>query len=603
MVPYSASGRPAKACFRASSRGDRVHDLTNNLVGTPPEKASEEYSPFVDPPRADIPSPMTPVVPDVTVYRAAAGTCLPRLLRIAGPAPWMSEKRHPRGEPTDISTRYRRQLAILAIGLLCEFDDRQRGNPYLHECVRASLVQWQLALRGDGRPVFRRSRRSPMHDAIAALVVQLLTDTACFQTDTLLSDIERHIKWLSKRPAHKPWIEAATISTLADGALLVRDTSLLGRARKRLHALLARQDDEGWFPEEGGADIGNLSLIIDALARLHHQGGWEELTLPLQKALRFLIHFVHPDDSVGGCYGSRGTAFLSPYGVELLAPEFTDAAALALIARRQCERLAADRLAGWHDDMCALMGSRIALATAHGSGELTAPLHYPCQAVGTTEFPYAGLMIFSTKAYHATVSTRKGGSIHVNWRSGKPALEDAGVTAVFPGKVLVSGTASPRTRQNTSGSVVAVSGILRRASGQSDSEPARLFRFRKLRSPAPKEGAEGRRKGIGPDRLTHDRFQREIQFGDDWIRIRDRVLCRLPCRAIVLQAPPPGPINPYADRAATDVPARAPIFVEGGRDVEITRVYRNGELVDRQTGAPVPHVSNSSDAPPAPRRE
>jgi hypothetical protein len=580
-----------------------VHDLTDNLVGTPPVEAAYESAPLVDPPRAVVPGPMTPVVPDVTVYRAAASACLPRLLRIAGPAPWLGAEQYPQRGTNDIATQYRRQLAMLAIGLLCEFDDRQRGNAYLQECVRASLVRWQLSLHGDGRPLSRWFRRSPMHDASAALVVQLLTDTACFQTDTLLSDIERHMQWLAKRPAHQPWTEAATIGTLADSALLVRDTSLLGRARKRLRALLARQDEEGWFPEEGGADIGHLSLIIDALARLHHQGGWEELIQPLQKALRFLVHFVHPDDSVGGCYGSRGTAFLSPYGVELLAPEFTDAAALALIARRRCERLGADRLEGWHDDLCALMGSRIALAAAHGSGEPPARSRYPCQAVGTTVLPNAGLMIFSTKAYHATVSARKGGSVHVTWRSGKPTLEDAGVSAVFTGRVLVSGTASSRTRLHRSGSIVAVSGILRRAGGQSDSEPARLFRFWKPRSPAPVEGVGGRRRGIGPDRLTHDRFQREIQFGDDWIRIRDRVLCRLPCRAIVLQAPPPGPLNPYVDRAATDLPARAPIFVEGGRDVEITRVYRNGELVDRQTGAPDPHVSYCSDAPPAPRRE
>ena len=315
----------------------------------------------------------------------------------------------------------------------------------------------------------------------------------------------------------------------------------------------------------------------------------EELAGPLRKAVRFLTHFVHPDGSVGGCYGTCETGFLSPYGVELLAADFSDAAALALVTRRRCERFAADEPVGWHDDLCAVLGSRIALAAAHASVELPGGHWYPCERVGRTEFGGAGLSIFSTRAYHAVVAGKKGGSIHVTWRSGAPSLEDPGVIAVFPHRTLVSGRWSSRTGQGASESTVASHGVLGRATRMPDSRRPWAKRWlRRFRPAGPRRSAtdaakDHARRGITSSGLTHDRFHREITFGDDWIRIRDRVLCRLPCRTIVCQSASSGRVNPYMDHTVSGRTGCEPIFVEGGRAVEITRFYRNGELTARPT--------------------
>ncbi len=88
----------------------------------------------------------------------------------------------------------------------------------------------------------------------------------------------------------------------------------------------------------------------------------------------------------------------------------------------------------------------------------------------------------------------------------------------------------------------------------------------------------GRPNHIDYGRLTRDQYDRQITFGDDWIRIRDRVHCRLPCETIVCQSPPPVPTRPFGDGSVSRT-THPPIFVEGGRNVEIIRVYRNGELV------------------------
>lgn len=241
----------------------------------------------------------------------------------------------------------------------------------------------------------------------------------------------------------------------------------------------------------------------------------------------------------------------------------------------------------WNDDLCALLGSRIALAAAHASAGLPASCRYPCDTIGRTEFQSARLSIFSTDAYHAVVAGRKGGSLHVTWRSGKPNLEDPGVIAIFPHKALTTGRWSSRTRQSISESTVTSSGVLRRPPQFPDSkrrwirERIRRTRFEEPQPSASADRKDDHRKRIDSSRLTHDRFRREITFGDNWIRIRDRVLCRLPCRTIVCQSPPPGRANVYVDRIVADQSNREPIFVEGGRNVEITRVYRDGDLVDR----------------------
>jgi hypothetical protein len=521
--------------------------------------------------------------PSRSVYRMAARELLPYWLRAAGQAPWLRLHHKNRLNGRSASTWHREQLAALAIGLLTEFDARYRNEGFLHEWVRTSLIRWQLSLGTDGRPVGRRQRRDPLHGAVAASVIQLLADTSSFQTGLLLADVERHMTWLAKRRYDTPWLEASAVCALADGALISRDTSLLTRARARLRRLLACQDEEGWFRDPSGPDVGRLSLIVDALARVHRQTGWEEVADPLRKALRFLLHFVHPDGSVGGCYNAGQTPFFSPYGVELLASDVPDAAALALVARRQCARLAEGCPPAWPDDPVLLMGSRVALAAAHASATLSATYQYPCDTVGTTRFPHAGLTIFSTRAYHAVVSGLKGGAFHATWRDDGARLEDAGVMVAFARRTLTSNRWDLRTRQIVSDSAVTCGGVLRRVS---EGDPPRRRPIgawvRRLVHPDRHEpstsGPDDRKRG-----LAHDRFCRSITFGEDSIRIRDSVRCRLPARAIVCQSAPPGPASLGIEQGATHLDMREPLLLEGGRDVEITRVYRNGRLVDQPT--------------------
>ncbi|MGB2985864.1 MAG: hypothetical protein WBE26_08270 [Phycisphaerae bacterium] len=555
------------------------------------------------PPREDpTPTQVQPVqeqstaasaAPDGRVYLAAAHASLSRWLRILGPAPWLAdESRSASASYRSASVLYRQQAATLAIAMLCELDPQRPDRPYLREVVRTSLIRWQLSLSGDGRPAHYRLRRSPLHAAILWHVVLLLSETTGFQTGLLLSDIERHLRWLVRRPQRVPWLEAATLCAMADGAVLVRDAALLAQARDRLSAFLARQDEEGWFPERGGADIGRLSLTVDALARLYRQSGWGELEEPLRRALGFLIHFVHPDGSAGGCYSSCDTAFLTPYGVELLAPTFTDAAALALLGRRQCERFETHRAHRWPDGLCAVWGANLTLAAANATSRFPASCTYPCDAIGHKRFPHAALSIFSTGAYHAVVGGKKGGALRVTWRTGAAGLDDPGVTVVYPHKTRTSARSDRRIVEHVTDSSVTASGFLRRTKLVSDrlrrwiKRPLWWIGSRRRAFSTPLLTKESHPPRIDYQRLTHDRYNRQITFGEDWIRIRDCVHCRLPCKTIICQSPSPVRGKPFSDSSILDPRAHTPIFVDGGRNVEITRLYRNGELVDHHPDSP-----------------
>ncbi len=507
------------------------------------------------------------------VYARAAEAAVPRMLQILGVAPWIHAAVVGRGSSRVAPGRLlRRQAATLAVGLSCEFGDARLDRAYLHEVVRTSLLRWQLTLRGDGRPARSRAQGS-LYGAILAYIVTLLTETSQFQTKQLLEDIERHLSWLVRRRPASPWVEAATVGALADAALLVRDQTLHLRARDRLGPLLARQDPEGWFPEEGGPDVGRLSLTLDALARTHRQTGWEELIEPLKRIAGFLTHLVHPDDTVGGCYSSRGTDFLSPYGVELLAPLSQEAAALALCGRRR-----AAGLLSCDDDRAAVGSAGAALAqTVARDGSLDA-VSLPHHRVGVVQFPRAALSIVKTSSYHAVVNAKRGGAIHVAWKNGVEELADPGVTVVYPLRLRSSSRLDRRTHVVIDDSSIRSSGILRGMRRRPALTWLRwlvsLFWRKRSSPPAGEPGAND------PSGLAHDTFVRDIHFGEDWIRIRDRIHCRLPCRTIICQSPSRTRNELFAEGAGERSPSRPPIYIEGGRNVQITRVYRQGRLVE-----------------------
>lgn len=109
---------------------------------------------------------------------------------------------------------------------------------------------------------------------------------------------------------------------------ITKDERWKVESEKIIKELLTVQDAEGWFPEYGGCDIGYQSVTVEFLARYLSKNSNEELFIALDKACKFLVHFIHPDGSFGGEYGSRNTYNFYPGGFALLADRIDEASTI-----------------------------------------------------------------------------------------------------------------------------------------------------------------------------------------------------------------------------------------------------------------------------------
>ena len=222
-------------------------------------------------------------------------------------------------------------------------------------------------------------------------------------------------------------------------AALFRWTAATGepgeeRGRLFLDRILERQSHEGWFVEYDGADPGYQSLALYYLADLHRCRPDLGLIAPLRRSLVFLSHFLHPDGSFGGLYGSRNTRFLVPAGLEALAPEIAEAESLALAARRSVQARATVTLASMDAANLAPMFNAYCWAAAEQVKRPALapdkPLPWEGETGGRVVFHQAGLVVDWGLEHYTVVATRKGGAyFHCDRRSGQLQL-DGGPLAV-----------------------------------------------------------------------------------------------------------------------------------------------------------------------------
>lgn len=228
------------------------------------------------------------------------------------------------------------------------------------------------------------------------------------------------------------------------GALALQNVfALTGEARFRAgmerlrDRALSWQHSEGWFQEYEGADPGYQTCTIAFLAKLRQKTGDARLTEPLQRAVHFAAHFMHPDGSYGGEYGSRNTHHFYPHGFELLARESAEALQLAELYlrkalpkrtryfnddNRMCAHYVYDWFQAWRD-----------YADVPGRNQ-AACLSEP----RTAWFAEAGLLVERDARHCTVVAAHKGGVIKVTGETG-PIYSDTGpMVQLEDGAVLVA---------------------------------------------------------------------------------------------------------------------------------------------------------------------
>ena len=227
------------------------------------------------------------------------------------------------------------QEGVLPLALVAQHDfpgSRWQGQERLRELVIAGLKFTAKNAHRDGSC----DDYYPFERALGSAVFSLAACTEAYRILDLhepdvLAFFERRAKWLLLNDEAGRLANHHALAALG----LRRTAELTGGERfargacHKVQQVLDWQHAEGWFEEYGGADPGYQTVTIDCLAKYRRLTSSAWLDTPLHRAVSFASHFMHPDDSYGGEYGSRGTYHFYPHGMELLAPTNSTAAALA----------------------------------------------------------------------------------------------------------------------------------------------------------------------------------------------------------------------------------------------------------------------------------
>ncbi|MGC9528364.1 MAG: hypothetical protein ACP5D7_22770 [Limnospira sp.] len=201
-------------------------------------------------------------------------------------------------------------------------------NPAVREWAEAGIAFAARSAHPDGSC----DDYFPYERAAGASAFSLL---ACVESYRLLGLIdyealkflERRANWLanhyeSGRLANH---EALIILGLERLGQLLQTSKWRRIQAARLDRLLSWQSEEGWFREYEGCDPGYHTLTLSCLAQLDCLKPDDRLKTAIAKGVELAGHFIHPDGTYGGEYGSRNTYNFFPHGFELAGQWLPDA--------------------------------------------------------------------------------------------------------------------------------------------------------------------------------------------------------------------------------------------------------------------------------------
>jgi hypothetical protein len=216
-----------------------------------------------------------------------------------------------------------------------------------------------------------------------------------------------------------------------------------------LDSILSQQSKEGWFLEYEGADPGYQTLCLYYLAQVYRIQQSNRLRKALESGLEFIAHFVHPDGTFAGEYGSRRTAIFYPGGVALLVDEFP----LAVSVFRAMNWSIRDGKTVTLLDVDIgniaplICNYACALQTVLPGDDVKAPMLPWEQPKIVVDFREAGIHIRGTEQYYAVVGVSNGGTLKVfDKRSARVLCDDGGYAGQLADGTVVSTQVTSRGR-------------------------------------------------------------------------------------------------------------------------------------------------------------
>ncbi|MDO8537767.1 MAG: hypothetical protein Q7S21_02680 [archaeon] len=221
------------------------------------------------------------------------------------------------------------------------------------------------------------------------------------------------------------------------------EKKFLELSNKRLEQLLSMQNEEGWFPEYGKADIGYLSFTLYYLNELFELSKDKKVLESMKKAIKFYSYFIHPDYSIGGMYASRETTFILPTAFEKTIGLIEESAGISFALRKAIEEQKIISPIGFDDrytaDALYPFLQCFELKTI-GKEELK-KLPAFNSADFFRNFSNTGIVINKKNNFYSIINVTKGG-IGKHFFKNSLVLNDTGWVTKIDGKILTTNGAS-----------------------------------------------------------------------------------------------------------------------------------------------------------------
>lgn len=293
----------------------------------------------------------------------------------------------------------------------------------LTDWVNASLMFWarQQLSSGSFNEYYPNEEGFPP-TAFSLFSVVLIHQMRGFPTPdpTVAKAIQKAVDWLLTVQEKKAFNQEATALAALTLAAVIPGVSVdNSRLDSRLDVFFTSQSGEGWFPEYGGADIGYLSVTIDALFVYFELTGDRRARTAMNRALHFISSLISVCGSTPVMINSRNTDYIAPYGIIRLAEKEP-------VARRVVEVLFdfgsndPHFLCGTDDRyLCHYIYQSCFRGRAYLSAMTTEKALLPCETVADIKYPEAGLyVVHSAGCRSVYTAAAKGGICYIYNRSG-----------------------------------------------------------------------------------------------------------------------------------------------------------------------------------------
>ncbi|MBC7319481.1 hypothetical protein H5T89_02450 [bacterium] len=362
---------------------------------------------------------------------------------------------------------------------------------------------------------------------------------------------------------------AGSISALYNVYLLTNDIKYRDGAIKKLKQLKEMQDEEGWFPEYGGPDIGYLSLAIDYLCKYYRRSEDLDAKDMIDRALAFLVYFVHPDGTFGGEYGSRNTKYIIPSGIEYSSHWSENARKIAFVLRNSLEKRESIGPYNLDDRYLSYIG--YTYLQAHMDiyeGDLATPIY---EGEFSRFFRNSGLFVINNKNFYLVSNLKKGGVFRITFKNKGFSITDSGVIAKIGDDFYSSGWLRQDETFNVRDNRISVrTNMLKlsyRVMGSRELLFSRLFQLTLGRfTGLSLKVKDLLRKMLITYKTKSDIFvDRFIEVSDDFITVEDKIISPKEIEKLTV-----GIENPY-------------IYIPSSRYFQIQDLYISPNIVDLRT--------------------